>query len=98
MRPSRIAQFLLVVACWLAVALAAFLQGRRDDLRARIDLASEDQRPEAPAIIGHVMPLLLVEAGPKKVHGHLQFMNHVLFSWVSCLAPDDAEGFEVFLI
>src|SRR5665213_945218 len=71
-RPSRdqlffqcVAQFLFVIAHRLAVTFAADFQRGRDDFRARINLAPVNQRPEAAAIVRHVMPLFLVKRRTK---------------------------------
>src|SRR5262245_45291278 len=95
---QAITQLLLVIARWLAVTLPAFLQRGRDDFLARIDLASVNQRPESAAIVGNVITLLFVEAGPEEIDRHLEFVNQFSLDRMARLSNHDAECLKILFI
>lgn len=95
---NTVAEFLFVVAGGFGVAFAAFLEGGSDDFGAGIDVAAEDEGPEAAAVVGDVVALFFVEAGAKEIDGHLEFVDEFGFGGVAGFANDDAKGFEVLFV
>ena len=95
---AGVAQFLFVVARRLAVTGFPFLQGGRDDLGARIDRATKDQRPEAATVVGEIMPLLLVETGSEQIDCELQLLDQFALGGMAGLVAHDAVRIQVFFI
>ena len=82
----------------VAARLQPAFQRGRDDFRPRVNLASEDERPEPPGVVDEVVGIFLVEAGPEQIHRHLQLVDEFRLRGMPGLAADHAKGLQVFLL